>query len=87
VKQHDDMAPVDPSARAACIELAERDCCSCGRRFQPTAANAPGSLVYCSPRCAWSTESGRSVESLQREHDALAAALAQGGPQKNGCAP
>ena len=72
---------------ASCIDpLPERDCCSCGRRFQPDNKNPPGSLIYCSGRCAWDPSSKRSIDSLQREYDALVAALAAHS-QKNKCEP
>ncbi len=87
MKQPDTMTPTDPSTAAVCMELELRRCCTCQNWFRPNTKNAPGSLIYCSARCGWSTEPGRSVDSLTRERDALKAALAQGQAQKNKCGP
>jgi hypothetical protein len=62
---------------SALAEVAARKpCCVCLIEFEPSPKNAPGSLIYCSSRCAWDTE-GRSQASFIRERDALSKALAR----------
>lgn len=46
-----------------------RSCCVCGAAFKPTMANAPATLIYCRPACAW--ENPRTTGSLERERAAL----------------
>jgi len=72
--------------KTSCIDLSKRDCCLCGRSFQPNSKNPPGSLIYCSARCAYSPDTGRDMNSIKREYDALKAALNQDS-QKNKCEP